>query len=732
MHHGASMKRSEASNALIREVAAPAAIALLILAAIVATIVHFSTRQSDQLAADSQNRRVNIAVEQSVIAIANDQEASTYWDDAVIQTRKRPLDLEWIDNNLGVWFHTYYHIDETYLLDAQDAPIYAMRNGQRSRPESFQRLVRPALDLARRLRREIRVTKLSPDVGEGRTVGTSEFAVIGGHPALVSLKPILSETGEIQQAPGSEYIHVAVRYLDSSFLDRLARTYGIDAPRFSWAEPRTIAFPLRRPDGHVLGYITWTPFRPGAQVEGKMVPVLIAVFVAIGALLTLLLLRIRRSRVDLEVSRAEAQYLAFHDSLTGLPNRALFEDRLEFALGRREAKVAVLLLDLDRFKIVNDTLGHQAGDTLIREFGQRLTALTRECDTIARLGGDEFAILIEDACLPTIRNLAKRIIEDIRRPFELCGTEAFVGVSIGVALSPETGADRTELVRRSDIALYRAKDSGRNTFTVFSPEMDDNLKLRCTIEEELRDAVTTGRGLNLHYQPMIGADGTIVGLEALLRWQHVRRGLIAADQFISVAEESGLIVPLGEWVLREACLQSRRWPDLFVAVNLSPAQFRSPGFFDKLMRIVRLTGANPNAIQLEVTERLLLDNDENVLAILVRLRAAGFKIVLDDFGIGFSSLSSLRKFEVDKIKIDGSFVQHLGEAADSAAIVTAVLALGHAMGLHVSAGGVETVEQHTFLKSAGCSEMQGHYFSRALPADRITSLLGGERISSAA
>jgi EAL domain-containing protein (putative c-di-GMP-specific phosphodiesterase class I) len=262
--------------------------------------------------------------------------------------------------------------------------------------------------------------------------------------------------------------------------------------------------------------------------------------------------------------------------------------------------------------------------------------------------------------------------------------------------------------------------------------MDESVKLRGTIEEELRDAVATANGLCLHYQPLVGSNGKVVGLEALLRWQHPRRGLISPDQFVSVAEETGLIVPLGQWVLRQASLASRGSPGLFVAVNLSPVQLHAPDFYDGVMQIIRETGADPSAIQLEVTERVLLDDDDSVRAVLARLRAAGFKIVLDDFGTGYSSLSYLRKFEVDKIKIDGSFVQHLGEASDSAAIVTAVLALGRAMGLIVSAEGVETADQRTFLQIAGCSEMQGHYFSRAVPLGEIASLLGSDGLSSAA
>jgi diguanylate cyclase (GGDEF)-like protein len=360
-----------------------------------------------------------------------------------------------------------------------------MQRGRRVEPSAFRGAV-SAIALVRQLRRRLSEARLLPDSEAGRTVGVSDFAVVGGHPAIVSLKPILSETGDVPQPAGSEYIHVAIRYLDGGFLDRLASTYGIEAPRFSWAKPRTVAFPLRRSDGHSFGYITWTPFEPGAQVEAKMVPVLIIVFIGVGALFSLLFLRIRRSRMELETSRAQAQYLAFHDNLTGLPNRALFEDRLALALARREATAAVLLLDLDRFKAVNDTMGHPAGDELIRGFGTRLVSLTRECDTIARLGGDEFAILIEDAELPELRNLANRIIEDIRRPFEIFGTDVSVGVSIGIAVSPQAGVGPLELVRRSDIALYQAKDGGRNAYRLFSPDMDGNRALPSTANEPPR------------------------------------------------------------------------------------------------------------------------------------------------------------------------------------------------------------------------------------------------------
>jgi diguanylate cyclase (GGDEF)-like protein len=718
--------------ALLRAVALPSAIVLALLGAIVGTVLHWSTSQSDVLALERQSRQVRIALDETVKDVGVDQEASTYWDDAVLQLRKSPLDYEWIDNNLGIWFNTYYHHDETYLLDAKDQPVYAMQSGARARPTSFRKVQKPALRLAHELRTALAISAIAPEGSRGQTVGASDIALVAGHPAIVSLKPIVSETGNIAQAPGSEFLHISIRYLDGSFLKGLTELYGIQAPRFTRAPRGAASIPVASADKTIIGYLSWSPFEPGEQVEDRMVPALFVAFLAIGILIILLLLRLWRSRVELEASRAQAQHLAFHDSLTGLPNRALFEDRLDHALTRRGTRVAVLLLDLDRFKNVNDTLGHQAGDALIRELGVRLAGLTREADTISRLGGDEFAILIEQCRPADLHRLATRILDEIGRPFEIIGNQVHVGVSIGIAMSGPQERSRLELVRQADIALYNAKDSGRNTYCLFKPHMDDSVKLRGVIEEELRSALGTGEGFCLHYQPQVASDGTIIGLEALVRWEHPIRGLIAPEQFVPVAEDSGLIVPLGEWVLRQACKLSLDYPGLFIAINLSPLQFRTSDFFERLMGIVRSAGASPSALQLEVTERVLLDDDDAVRGTLARLRSAGFTIVLDDFGTGYSSLSYLRKFEVDKIKIDRSFVQHLGEASDSGTIVSAVLALGHAMGLAVAAEGVETAEQQAFLKVAGCKEMQGYLFSQAVPADELPRLLGTRRPASSA
>ncbi len=325
---------------------------------------------------------------------------------------------------------------------------------------------------------------------------------------------------------------------------------------------------------------------------------------------------------------------------------------------------------------------------------------------------DDFARGIE----PTL----DRILEQMRLPFEITGNQAHVGVSIGVAVAPEYGTDRTELMRKADIALYRAKDEGRDCYRFFSESMDESVQLRAVLESELRSALASGEGLGVHYQPVIDSgERKVIGFEALLRWHHPGRGWISPEIFVPVAEETGLITPLGDWVLHETCAVAREWPELTIAVNMSPTQFCDEGLADRLCAIVREAGVSPCQFELEVTEGVVLDQNETVRGALRRLRAEGFRVALDDFGTGYSSLRYLRDFEVDKIKIDKSFIQSLGHTMDAGAIVTAVVTLGRAMGLQVTAEGVETADQESFLRSAGCSQLQGFLFSRAVPMSEL-------------
>ena len=491
----------------------------------------------------------------------------------------------------------------------------------------------------------------------------------------------------------------------------------------------------------LIGQLIWRPALPGTELMRVLAPLAALAVALMGTGMALLarwlwhstnklqdtMQDLETTMVELQASEAQALHLAFHDVLTGLPNRALFNERFDQALARarRSAKIALLALDLDRFKHVNDTLGHHAGDALIRELASRLASIVREGDTVARLGGDEFAIMLSGQAATDVEAVCERILVEVRKPFEVLGSNAFVGISIGLVLAPQDGFERIDLMRKADIALYCAKGEGRDCYRVFTPAMEGTVRLRGTIEEELRAALRTGEDLRVFYQPQVGAAGLpVIGLEALVRWQPPIRGLVPPEQFIPVAEETGLISQLGEWVLRQACATSCSYPHLSIAVNLSPVQFRSSGFADRVIEIVLASGASPRGIELEVTESVLLDDDDVVREALSKLRIAGFRIALDDFGTGYSSLGYLRRFEVDKIKIDKSFIQHLGTAVESAAIVRAVVTLGRAMGLNVTAEGVETAEQKHLLSVAGCNEIQGCLFSRAVPDTDLPALLG--------
>jgi diguanylate cyclase (GGDEF)-like protein/PAS domain S-box-containing protein len=431
-----------------------------------------------------------------------------------------------------------------------------------------------------------------------------------------------------------------------------------------------------------------------------------------------------------ERKRAEARlvFLAQHDGLTGLPNRNLLRQQMdEILLHRRRSaeKVAVLVLGLDSFKSVNDTLGHGIGDKLLRGVAKRLRSTVREEDTVARLNSDEFAIVQaglarpEDAVL-----LAKRLLEAVSDPFMLDGHSVIVGVTIGMAMAPGDGDDSEKLLKNADMALTRAKNESRGTFGFFEAGMDARAQVRRRIETDLRDAIQNDV-LRPFYQPLVDlSSGRITGCEALVRWPHPERGMVSPAEFIPVAEETGLINPLGGLMLRRACMDAAVWPDdVRVAVNLSPAQFRVGNLLSIVMDALRQSSLSPKRLELEITETLLLEKSSQVLATLHALRALGVRISMDDFGTGYSSLSYLRSFPFDKIKIDQSFVRDLDANHDAQAIIRSIVSLGKGLGVTITAEGVETEAELSCLRAEGCHEGQGFLFSRARPNAEIVELL---------
>ena len=426
------------------------------------------------------------------------------------------------------------------------------------------------------------------------------------------------------------------------------------------------------------------------------------------------------------------QRLAYYDALTGLPNRQLLQDRLKQVLAqahRYQHQVGVLFLDLDRFKRINDTLGHVVGDQFLETIAERLQEWTRESDTVARLGGDEFVIVLSAVQkIQDVVNIAAGILETISQPIRLGGHEVFCSTSIGIAFYPMDGEDHETLLKNADTAMYAAKDQGRNTYQFFSEEMNNRALERMTIETHLRGALSNDE-LLLHYQPQVDLNsGRIVGVEALIRWNHPVRGLMAPGTFIPLAEESGLIIPVGEWVLRSACRQARIWQDAGfplrrIAVNLSARQFSQGGLVNTVEAVLQETGLDPDCLELELTESALMTNASDAILTLIDLRVRGIHVSIDDFGTGYSSLSYLKDLPIDRIKIAQEFVRDIPLCEDDATIVEAIIAMGRSLRLQVIAEGVENREQLEFLKQRGCHEMQGYYFSRPLPVEALTELM---------
>jgi len=436
-------------------------------------------------------------------------------------------------------------------------------------------------------------------------------------------------------------------------------------------------------------------------------------------------------------SEKKIAFLAHHDALTGLANRVQLREHIEKTITSAEggAGAAVLCLDLDNFKSVNDTLGHSVGDTLLCAVARRLQALLGDQDLVSRTGGDEFAIVQSgtEPAMQTAAALAARVVETLGSPFEIGDHTVVIGASVGIAIAPDDGSDPDQLLKNADMALYRAKGAGRAQFHFFETEMDVRAQARRILELDLRKAVAADE-FELFYQPIVNlAENRITGFEALLRWNHPTRGRVSPNDFIPLAEETGLIVPIGEWVVRRACRDANLWPsDLNVAVNVSPVQFRNKSLAMTVTSAVASSGLLPRRLELEITETVLMHDTRETMATLQQLQLLGVRISMDDFGTGYSSLSYLRSFPFDKIKIDQSFVRDLIDKPDAIGIIRAIAGLGRSMGVTTTAEGVETQEQLDQMREEGCTEVQGYFYSRPVPAGEIAGLLTGFRDRSVA
>ena len=705
-------------RSFLREVLVPLVAILLLTFAGAGTALFIGTSLTNAEARQQQQRMIEASFSQSLNEHLRQLHSLSRW--APLEQHLSASNSDrWLDENIGEWLYEMFGHQLIMVLDQQNQIVRVWREGQPvAAPDSD--------PLAGEVLQSTLVTDPArPD--------RADYARVTNRAAALAVGNIQQESRTLPR-----FRLVSLKFLDDGYLASLAERNQLQDLHFTdgTAQRGSAArYLLVAQAGDPVGYLEWIPSRPGAQMLRTIGPSTGLAVLAISLLCLYMVWRLWHSLVSLSqsmlrlgASEAQAQHLAFHDVLTGLPNRALVEERMTQALAlatRHDQRVALLLIDLDRFKTINDTYGHHAGDELIIAVAQRLSRIVRASDTVGRIGGDEFIVVMPDVeNLGQAQSLAQRIVDELALPVTLFGSEVWSGASIGLSLAPRDGIDRLELMRKADIALYEAKSGGRGKYRQFERAMDESVRTRQAIAADLRSALQSRQGLEVWYQPLMDIGGQqMVGIEALLRWHHPTRGLIAPGEFIAIAEETGLIMPLGEWVLAEACATQQRFPTLLVAVNVSPVQFRSAGFVERIMAIVSQHGGDPRRLELEITEGVLIEDEREARAIIVALREAGFRIALDDFGTGYSSLNYLSTFPVDKIKIDRSFTQSLGVAENSVAIVESVVKLGHAMGLMVTAEGVETPGQMSALADAGCNQLQGYLFSQAVPADQLAALM---------
>ncbi|WP_338418155.1 putative bifunctional diguanylate cyclase/phosphodiesterase [Izhakiella australiensis] len=701
----------------IREILLPLVAVLVITFIAASATLSWATVKNNQDALKVQHGIIHASLLQSAEEMRQQQQSLAQWRLLIEHLQAASLDVPWMDENIGGWLSQMFNHQLVYILSAGQQIRYRWeRPGMAANGYADE-----VVENARRWQAD------APAIQPLQRVALIR---LGGRPAMLAVSSIGASSD-----PRNADLLISVRFIDADYLQALSERSHLQGLRIiedGNPLPLPARYTLRNLQGQAVGVLSWQPDKPGSRMLRFIGPVVLVVVIIITIICIVMIrrlwlssLRLSSTLLQLSASEAQAQHIAFHDVLTGLPNRALVENRLNHSLlAAQKQSVALLLLDLDRFKNVNDTFGHHAGDSLIVEVANRLLPLVNNVDTVGRLGGDEFVIIYHpEKSARSVALLCQNIIDALNRPFMLLGNEAWVGVSIGVAIAPQDAVDRQEMMRKADIALYEAKHQGRGQCCLFAARMDESIKTRQLMASELRQALQQEK-LQVYYQPLMNIDGSrVMGLEALLRWHHPGKGFVPPAEFIPIAEETGQIVQLGEWVLREACRVARQWPQLSIAVNVSPIQFRSAGFVERISEIVRSEQADSQQIELEITEGVLMDDTQEAKVIIDGLRAAGFRIALDDFGTGYSSLNYLSHFPVDKIKIDRSFIQSLDSGENATAIIESVVKLGHAMGLTVTAEGVETSSQMSALAEAGCNQLQGYLFSEAIPPDRIASLL---------
>ena len=704
-----------------------AIVAVAIICVIVAVLT--SAHNADELSSIHEQELVEHAITNRAERALRALESSAGTARAAAKIRDG-YDPQWIDQRIGGWLETFFSDDVVLIVDGDDQVEYASARNGGTGPHSadLAASLAPALDLLRGRLSAIPdhvvpiVADQDPEKPGRSTALIQNFA---GKPAIVAAVAV-GTADELARGNDHAPIAVSVKYINERMLKgisgelELPQLRRIDQP--AQAGTDRIAS-LADAHGGAIARLAWKPTRPGGQVVTSVLPFLAVALAGFALLVWFVMRYMRRTTEAIASGERQLRHLALHDPVCGLPNRIYFAERLETAIDEVRGggqSAAVFYIDLDHFKDVNDTLGHHIGDELILNVTQRLSRVMRGDDLVARLGGDEFAIITNCASDSySLQAIAGRIIAAVCAPYQISGHNIIIGASIGIAIIDRRAGDAADILRYADMALYRAKNEGRNRACIYDAAMDADLSNRKLLEGDLLHAIKNN-GLRAAYQVFVNASGdTVVGVEALARWNHPTHGEIPPSRFIPIAEHSGLIVDLGEWMLRRACLDGRNWSGLTVAVNVSPLQFRRSDFVEVVERILTETDFDANRLELELTESTLLGNLETAELSMLRLKAIGVRFALDDFGTGYSSLLYLRRFPFDKLKINSSFVRSIEKAPDAAAIVHAVVSLGRGLGMKVTAEGVETPEQHLFLRAAGVHSMQGFRFGKPSAAADI-------------
>jgi diguanylate cyclase (GGDEF)-like protein len=697
------------------------------------------------LAVLSSSQRANnmsLAREQSLIRHAIiDQGSRVLRETESVSTRQSAIkaiavayDEAWVEQWVGHWLKTLFSHDVIMVIDAGDHVQYVTaRDGHDAAAEDLRTAVRTGDALVRKGQDTAPDGAIAIETGAGATPNGGHSAAwmqqFNGQPAIVAAVAIGSEADLANGAARAPLV-MAVKYLGTDTLRKIGDSLQLTGLRSVAVEPdggERQSLEFTDTAGQTVGRLSWIPAQPGRAVATSVLPFIGLALLAFVALAGLVLHHMQRTTRAIAAGETRLRHLALHDPICGLPNRIYFSERLAAVIGqvrRGGPTAAVFYIDLDHFKDVNDTLGHHVGDELILHVTQRLSRVVRGDDVVARLGGDEFAIVtVCESDSYSLQAIAGRIIAAVCAPYGINGHNIMIGASIGIAVIDRRARDATDIMRYADMALYRAKNEGRNRACVYDAAMDADLSRRKLLEGDLLEALRND-GLHAVYQPIVNAAGeTMIGVEALARWTHPTQGIISPADFIPIAEHAGLIVELGEWILRRACLDGRNWPGLTVAVNVSPLQFRRSDFVDMVERVLEETGFDASRLELEITESTLIGNQEAAELSMLRLKAIGVRLALDDFGTGYSSLLYLRRFPFDKLKIDSSFVHSIETAPDAAAIVHAIVSLGRGLGMRVTAEGVENAEQHLFLRAAGVHSMQGYRFGRPGVAGDVTERL---------